>query len=1103
MLHQISQTSSRYSLFYLSLLSFVTFFSLQQNIFAAEITSEQTTGFTYSADNEELLIGSGGHYNLTGTLGTFVDGGGVEVLSPSEIAATLDGGLVGAILTIDTGLATTGIDIDNTRKEGPAVHSKLGSSFQRIELKSGLLNSRDTGIFLTDSDAAGTDIIVHEGAEIQGSRFAIRQDHDYEVAQVDDGKVENEGTSSETVGTLNLRVSNAGTIASNSRLVTQPFSTVTNGAAFYFGGRNRVSTNASIVNEATGKIYGRMYFGTDGFDSDYKTKNYIESEYVITNRGLISTQYIVSDFKSKLTITNEANGEIRLEQLPDAIASSGGDGDNTCYSGSEECYDVFVDPTFDFVEDADWELTDDGTGDGVPYVDPRYVPLPVQSIRLQHEDSSLTNYGDITGKIIANRSTQEINLYGGNYNGTLLASGIVTLGDDLSQNALTGEITFAAGKLTGLNKGRLNIGSGTYNLASSDTYNDNVADFTMAVSDASVDSPTISTTFTDEGAFSRLNVEGAVVIDGGAKLNINTQQNYSYLTSGVEYVLIDGNSDAIDGSVLDSDTTTSSGSDVKAIADGNITINDVANSNGTGILRYSTAVRDLDYDDATDDSLDTYHDLIVIVTRLDASEFTDDEEATDVFEVVDEIASDATGALKDLQKYIDTTSSFTDVENALKSAAPINNGDIELATMVPIHEFLQATDARADRFINERIQRRRFAIVETKDLEAAKNEEIGVIAPKKEEADLNNKAAKVIKVKKWKYALCNPTGDYREEAKSPKLEELRRYCLEKMREEERIKHEGVEKLILEEKTQAVIKEEPITGISFGDKLHYPRAGWGKVYGSSSQRDGRTAFSSFNSKTSGFAMGRDWQLDKSVLFGVALSYAQSDISSQNSLKNTTLDTYQLSVYGSKLYDDNKFMNASLGVAWTSYDSSRVISAASVTANANYEGQSYIGKIRGGKVYDNYKETNFDIIPELSATIVNSTFNAYEETGANTLNLNVEAGADRFLEGRIGFNVHYNKRHQQDANNDKILTKYRYHNSYGHNFLNKKRKTTANFVGQTESFTTTSDADGSGSLRLGLGMDVTNKKFTVISLDLTADFMKNYMAHSGALKYKREF
>lgn len=417
--------------------------------------------------------------------------------------------------------------------------------------------------------------------------------------------------------------------------------------------------------------------------------------------------------------------------------------------------------------------------------------------------------------------------------------------------------------------------------------------------------------------------------------------------------------------------------------------------------------------------------------------------------------------------------------------------------MVPIHEFLKATDDRADQFIHERLKRKRF--------EPAKREEMA--------EDQRKRELRILRIKSRRYALCNPTGNYRKGAKSLSLEELRRYCLEKMRREERREYDKngeLQKITtikikpIEQKTEKHnIKYKPVSGMSFGDNLTYRKAGWGKAFGSIAQKDGTTAYSSYDSTTAGFAIGGDWQVDKSSIMGVGISYAQSDISGNNGLKNTTLDTYQLKIYGSRLFEDNVFLNASLGFAWNFYDTARTIAVASVTANANYEGQSYIAKVRGGKVYNSYKDSNFDIIPEISATFVDSTFDAYEETGANTLNLNVQAGADQYLEGRIGFNVNYNKRDKQDVKNNKILTRYRYHNSYGHNFLNKKQKTTANFVGRSQRFTTTSDADGSGSFRIGLGMDITKEQSNVVSLDVTADFIKNYIAHSGSLKYKHEF
>jgi hypothetical protein len=213
----------------------------------------------------------------------------------------------------------------------------------------------------------------------------------------------------------------------------------------------------------------------------------------------------------------------------------------------------------------------------------------------------------------------------------------------------------------------------------------------------------------------------------------------------------------------------------------------------------------------------------------------------------------------------------------------------------------------------------------------------------------------------------------------------------------------------------------------------------------------------------------------------------------------VNSYQVSLYGGQFFKNKTFWDGSAGLAWNQYRSSRSIPSVYQTANANYDGQNYFGRLRGGIAYKKIRESNFDFIPEISTTFMQIMRSGYTERNADTLSLQVRRNASQFLEGRVGFNLNYG-----EASRDKSSKKYyRSHFSYGHNFLNKRQKIVSNFIGQNSTFTTYSEVGNGSIFRVGLGADIYKAKSTTLALDYVYDFSSNFASHSAMFKFLKEF
>ncbi|MES2961094.1 MAG: autotransporter domain-containing protein, partial [Pseudomonadota bacterium] len=246
---------------------------------------------------------------------------------------------------------------------------------------------------------------------------------------------------------------------------------------------------------------------------------------------------------------------------------------------------------------------------------------------------------------------------------------------------------------------------------------------------------------------------------------------------------------------------------------------------------------------------------------------------------------------------------------------------------------------------------------------------------------------------------------------------------------------------------------------------------------------------------GTAIGYDHKTSKNSRLGAALSYGNSSIKSVTSLKKVTVDSYQANIYGSYNFD-KIFFNAIGGFAWNNYNSKRAIPAISETAQADYQGQTYVGKIKSGYVYNFGK--GFRMIPEAMVTYVHNHTEGYEESGAGTMNLKIASQNSDFLEGRVGLNFDYWYSTSRDT---KINPELRF--SYGYDFLHDNQAVTSSFVGQSSVFVTQAPDVDPKSFKAGFGINLFKANSMTFTADYNLELKSNYVGHYGFLRARYNF
>ncbi len=284
------------------------------------------------------------------------------------------------------------------------------------------------------------------------------------------------------------------------------------------------------------------------------------------------------------------------------------------------------------------------------------------------------------------------------------------------------------------------------------------------------------------------------------------------------------------------------------------------------------------------------------------------------------------------------------------------------------------------------------------------------------------------------------------------------------------------------------------GLASGDAEN-TKAGWIEFLGSKIHQGNASGLDGYSANSQGTIIGFDKKLENDVIVGIAGLYSNSSIKSTSSLKRTDISSYQLNLYASSGYK-NLFINAVVGAGLNRYSSHRHISGVSANAAAKYSGHNYVARFETGAHYK--IKNDFILTPIVMLTAARNSINSFEESGADTLNLNVKNDVTNFLEGRVGLGL--SKRYNLTSYNS--LVPY-LSLSYGYDFIGDRQKAVANFAGQSATFSSSAARIAQGSTKIGAGLKLYNTKDASLSVGYELDHRSKYHSHNGFLRLKYGF
>lgn len=183
------------------------------------------------------------------------------------------------------------------------------------------------------------------------------------------------------------------------------------------------------------------------------------------------------------------------------------------------------------------------------------------------------------------------------------------------------------------------------------------------------------------------------------------------------------------------------------------------------------------------------------------------------------------------------------------------------------------------------------------------------------------------------------------------------------------------------------RQESEKGRSSGDDFLVDKHIWFKPFGSWADQSNRNGATGYSANTYGMVFGADAEASDTNRVGVAFAYAHTNLDGSLSTapQNSRINSYQLIGYGSHSLDDNTDLSFQADVGKNDTDGSRSILFMNSAAKASYSGWSgHLGAALA-RTYD--LSEGFAFTPSVRADYTTIRSDAYTETGAGALNLNV--------------------------------------------------------------------------------------------------------------------
>lgn len=284
------------------------------------------------------------------------------------------------------------------------------------------------------------------------------------------------------------------------------------------------------------------------------------------------------------------------------------------------------------------------------------------------------------------------------------------------------------------------------------------------------------------------------------------------------------------------------------------------------------------------------------------------------------------------------------------------------------------------------------------------------------------------------------------------------------------------------------------GMNSGDGMFSENNLWIKPFGSIGSQNDKDGINGFDLKTYGLGFGADTEYKNNQRLGLAFFYTNGNVDVNNMNQNADLDVYTTLIYGNvPIIDDKTNFLYQAGYAWQKTQTDRAVFTGDI-AESKYTSKTASLDLKLMRDVN----VNKDLLlqPLVNTTYRHFTNPAYNETGADALNLNVDKFTSSDLIVGLGTLAHYKL-----TDDSKIVGNV----NVGYDLHDKNQTVTSAYAGATGvKFGTDGIDNGRWSYEAGIGyeMDINKTNNINVSYDYQGqgkDFSNNVVSAKYVLKF----
>jgi len=288
----------------------------------------------------------------------------------------------------------------------------------------------------------------------------------------------------------------------------------------------------------------------------------------------------------------------------------------------------------------------------------------------------------------------------------------------------------------------------------------------------------------------------------------------------------------------------------------------------------------------------------------------------------------------------------------------------------------------------------------------------------------------------------------------------------------------------------------MSGMAAGDSNNGMSA-WLQGFASTFDQNDRQNIDGFDGDTTGFSLGVDSLVKDNLRLGLAFSYVDTDVDTNNSGNRTEIETYQATLYGN-FANGPHVVDASLSYGSNDYEGTRRINvgALSRVARADYDGDQVTWQAN----YRYQMEISDEVIisPYAGLYYVGFDMDGYTETGAGATNLRVRKQDYKTFETVLGVSIH-----KSFEMSNGFVAVPELHASFRQEYVDDAQQNTSTFTGGGASFSTNGFDPANSSVNVGGSLTMYSSENFDFKAGYDFQSRKGFKGHSGTVNIHYSF